>query len=355
MLNATLKNLPRSRTLYKHPDYLLDQYDYKQFIDNSIREFLVIHSNMAEEYYHAPETHIKDTAPLVKSYYDISTKVIERKLENLLRNVDDEPSKPQITTINELMDDIVDSIDNPTTVFMALMKHIEAAACKYRKRTVTIIDKIRSKELEIKSLKQEGKILDTSIQLQLVTQQLQDLNAILLAKQKTNFADKTNTLADKPTKFFLNRGKKKGGRFNIHKIKTNQQTLTGDQATTHMEKKFKALLGSESIIQDSKTVSDFLLETEIHSKKLSQSQADHMDREITIGELDEVVNDSHTDSAPGMSGISYAQIKELWRLIRRLFYRVTKECLDQCFKTRDELSYIYRRQWAVQYNLRRVY
>jgi hypothetical protein len=82
-----------------------------------------------------------------------------------------------------------------------------------------------------------------------------------------------------------------------------------------MENKFKNILGSESLINNSKMVSDFLLETEIHSKKFNQHEAEHMDREITIGELDTVVNDSHTDSAPGLSGISYAQIKELWPLI----------------------------------------
>jgi hypothetical protein len=32
------------------------------------------------------------------------------------------------------MDDVTDLIENPTTVFLALMKHIEAAACRYRKK-----------------------------------------------------------------------------------------------------------------------------------------------------------------------------------------------------------------------------
>jgi hypothetical protein len=208
MLSATLKNMPRSKTLYKHPDHLLDQYDYKQFIGDDIREFLIMHSSIAEEYYHMPtnaipnlpgEVYVQDTSPLRHTYMDISTKVVERKLQNLLRNVG-EAAKPQVTTINELMDDIVDTIDNPTNVFMALMKHIESAACRYRKRTTTIIDKIKQKENEIKNFKQNGKTLDNSVQLQLVAQQLQDLNTTLLSKQKAKFADKTNTETDKPTK-----------------------------------------------------------------------------------------------------------------------------------------------------------
>jgi hypothetical protein len=55
----------------------------------------------------------------------------------------------------------------------------------------------------------------------------------------------------------------------------------------------------------------------------------YLDSEITIGELDRVVNESHIDSAPGYSGISYAQMKDLWPLIRQLFFRMTKQCLDQ--------------------------
>jgi hypothetical protein len=85
-----------------------------------------------------------------------------------------------------------------------------------------------------------------------------------------NFADKSNTEADKPTKIFLGRGKKKGERFNIHKINTGNQVLCGDAATTHMEEKFRNLLGNESPIDQYRTVEDFLLDSETYCKKLQE-------------------------------------------------------------------------------------
>jgi hypothetical protein len=143
MLNTTLRNLPRSKTTYKHPDYLLDDYKFKQHVDNTIREFLIIHSSLAEEYYLAlnlsndptrpNEVSLEGTSPLIRQHIDISTKVIQRKFDNLLRKINGQEAMPEITTIDKLMDDVVDSIENPTTIFLALMKHIESAICKYRK------------------------------------------------------------------------------------------------------------------------------------------------------------------------------------------------------------------------------
>jgi hypothetical protein len=96
MLSANLRNLPRSKAMYKHPDYLLDDYKFKQHIDNTIREFLIIHSTLAEEYFLAPnipDEHEKPnevsmeggrqgTSPLTRQHIDISMKIIQRKFDN---------------------------------------------------------------------------------------------------------------------------------------------------------------------------------------------------------------------------------------------------------------------------------
>jgi hypothetical protein len=70
---------------------------------------------------------LEGTSPLIREHIDLSTKVIQRKFDNLLRKINRQQMMPEITTIDQLMENIVDSIEHPTTLFMALMKHIESA------------------------------------------------------------------------------------------------------------------------------------------------------------------------------------------------------------------------------------
>jgi hypothetical protein len=67
-----------------------------------------MHSSLAEEYYHSPtdaipnyssEVFLEGTSPLIRTYIDISTKVIRRKIDNLLRDMG-QRALPEITTIN---------------------------------------------------------------------------------------------------------------------------------------------------------------------------------------------------------------------------------------------------------------
>ena len=53
-----LKTLKISKPLFRHPDYLLEDCQYKQFLDTRIREFLIIHSQHQQQYVH--EEHIQE-------------------------------------------------------------------------------------------------------------------------------------------------------------------------------------------------------------------------------------------------------------------------------------------------------
>jgi hypothetical protein len=136
-----LRSQRASKSLYKHPDYMLDDRNYKEHIDTAIREFLILHSNYAEEYYQAPPHHslhttLQGVSSLMRQYMDYSTKLINAKIDNFMRSldVDDGELLPEPKSINYILDEIIDEENDPTNLFFALMKHIESAACSFRKK-----------------------------------------------------------------------------------------------------------------------------------------------------------------------------------------------------------------------------
>ena len=64
MLVAELKTTMADKPLYKHPDYLLDDINYRKYLDTNIRELLLTHSQLADEYYESsPFTEEQPPAP----------------------------------------------------------------------------------------------------------------------------------------------------------------------------------------------------------------------------------------------------------------------------------------------------
>jgi hypothetical protein len=99
------------------------------------------------------------------------------------------------------------------------------------------------KRKEIQDMKDKGKMLDNSVEMQLKDQELEQLMNILYVRQLRNYNQKNNAEGDRPTKYFLGSGKTAKGRFHIHKIITRDVVLKGDEATTPMENKLKHMLG----------------------------------------------------------------------------------------------------------------
>ena len=132
---------------------------------------------------------------------------------------------------------------------------------------------------------------------------------------------------DKPTKAFLSRGKNCSTKTRITKIVKDGKTLIGDDAEQHMVDLFKKLLGNKSKVDSEYTVEEFLGEAMHKVPKLTPEQARSIEEEITQDELDDVVRKSHTDSSPGISGVSYQLIKHIWPLIRRLFHKATLQIM----------------------------
>jgi hypothetical protein len=139
---ANLKSSSKSKSLYKHPDYLLDDPLYKEHIDTAIREFLLIHSDHVEEYYqvliHEPmgphlSTHImlQGTSPLTRQYMDHSSTLIKCKIDYFLLKINGIEVLPEPKEIDHIFNEIIQKETNPTNLFFALMAHIEAAACGY--------------------------------------------------------------------------------------------------------------------------------------------------------------------------------------------------------------------------------
>jgi hypothetical protein len=93
------------------------------------------------------------------------------------------------------------------------------------------------------------------------------------------------------------------------------------------------------MINENITVEDFLGESVHQCKTMSQDMMSFLDRLIAIGELDQVVQNSHMDSLLGLSGISYGLMKHIWPLVRTLFFKMTQKCLNQ---DKETLPYIMR-------------
>jgi hypothetical protein len=69
-----------------------------------------------------------------RHYVDLSTKIINAKLDNFLRGMDNLEQLPEPKSISHYLNEIVDNEDDPTNLLFSLMKHIKNAACSFRKK-----------------------------------------------------------------------------------------------------------------------------------------------------------------------------------------------------------------------------
>ena len=367
MLTLDLRPVKTSKPLPKHPDYLLGSHQYKEGLCNTIREFLILQSEYATDYQEAPislqhqelvnrlqeeqtlfrEIDIDGTADLQKKFFDLSTDMIKSKLDNFFKQVSGEAQDPNPAELQTLMDRVVDSLDptelppdpssqdtqgqkpSPISVLEALLNAIMQHSSKYRKlnKKSNPTEIIRLQQQHIDKMRMQGKTVDNTPEIAVAQEKINEESDKINLAHTSRSIITANLNEEKPTKNFLGRGKNNSVRTRITKIIKDGNIMIGPEAETHMVNLFKNLLGNSSTIEDSATVEDFIGEADEHTPKLSQEQANNIDREISIDELDDVVRKAHTDSSPGMSGVSYQLIKHIWPLIRRLFHKVTLQLM----------------------------
>ena len=360
MLQLDIRPVKTSKPLPKHPDYLLMSSHYREQLCNVVRRFLVTQSHRAGTYQEAPlddhhqrlinqlqnhpeftfqEVPINGTSGLKACFFDTSTEIIDSKIKNMYQQIRGEDVSPAPSQIQELMDEIVDSFDNPETqgasrtsplaILETLMAEILQFSFRYRKlhKASNPIAIIRLQEAHIAKMKAEGLTTDNSPKLaeaeEIVRQQVRTIQTA----QTSRTTVRNNLNEDKSTKQFLGRGKSHRAKTRISKIKKGDDILLGNDAEDHMVQLFTNLLGTSSKIDPESNVENILGTALPNVPRLTPDQAIKLDREITIDELDDVVRKSHSGSSPGMNGITYQLIKEIWPLIRRLFFKATLEIM----------------------------
>ena len=364
MLTLDLRPLKQSKPLPKHPDYLLHSPKYREQLCNTIREFIIQHSYRAETYCDTPadgETErlmreianegefncrtvtVDETCLLKKRFFDASSEVKRSKINNLFKEIYDEPSDPSPSQLQDMMDQLVDSLDlnsgegarpdhekeKPSSILDTLLQKILDFSFKFRKihKDLNPAEMIKLKQKQIDKLKKDGHNTDDNIELATLEEHVRmETQKLNISRQKISTV-RANLNEDKPTRQYLGRGKNNAVKTRITRIKTNDAELKGEEAERHMENLFKKLLGQKSQINESATVEDFLGDAKDCVPKLSEELCEDLDRDISIEELDDVVRKAHSGSSPGMTGVSYQLIKEIWPLIRRLFLLVARELM----------------------------
>ena len=131
LLTLDLRPVKSSKPLHKHPDYLLNSPHYQQSLCDSIKEFLIQHSEFAEQYQQTTissqhEELINDlrernllyrnididgTADLQKKFLDATTSMIKHKMDNFFKQIEGQPEDPEPTKIQKIMDSIIDALE----------------------------------------------------------------------------------------------------------------------------------------------------------------------------------------------------------------------------------------------------
>ena len=367
MLTLDLRPLKQSKPLPKHPDYLLHSPKYRRQLCNTIREFIIQQSSQAETYYDTPADDdteqlmreiandgefnyrtvtIDETCTLKKRFFDASNDIIQSKITNLFKQIYDKPLDPTPPEIQDMMDNLIDSLEQrsnidentqsgdnrkpkPSSILDALLQKILDFSFKFRKihKDLNPAEMIRLKQKQIDQLRMNGFTADNCVELATLEEHVRMENHKLNVSRQKASTIRANLNEDKPTRQYLGRGKNNAVKTRITKIKTETGELKGEEAEQHMENLFKSLLGRKSQIDETATVENFLGNATGYVPKLPEDVSAELDKEITIDELDEVVRKSHSNSSPGMTGVSYQLIKEIWPLIRRLFLMVAKELM----------------------------
>lgn len=360
MLVLDISPIKTSKPLPRHPDYLLESPHYIEQLCDTIREFLILQSKWADIYQETPISRehldlitklqneqtlyyemkdLEGTASLKKSFDDLSTVMRKAKLDNFFKQIRNEPPDTEPKHIAEMMDNIIRELDNPQhsphdtptpiSILEALLQEIMQFSYRYRKKqkATNPIEIIRLQQKHINRLRMKGQTADNNPDVAAAQERIKEETHRIRTAQTARSAIRANLNEEKPSKSFLGRGKNNGAKSRITKITTQDKTLIGQDAENHMVNLFKNILGKKSAINEDMSVDDFLGEAAEHTPKLDLNHQSLLDEEISIDELDNVVDKAHTDSAPGMSGISYQLIKHIWPLTRKLFHKATLQIM----------------------------
>ena len=351
MIIAELRTTIADKPLFKHPDYLLDDINYRKNLDNNIRELLLIHSQEAEEYYSAShvqiagneqeepqhdayrEVPLPNVSDLEEQYMDRSERYIQAKIHNMLvRRYGGEPDNTR--SLTEMLDRIMDNTDytqhcKPSTLWEAIISKIQSTAIIFRKRRKKdLATKLTQNIDKLSKMRDEGKEPSNDPEAAEISQQIEVLANKMYLNSTNSSAVTAGKEGDRPTKSYLSTGKRTTGKTKIHHIKAGNRDLMGNDATEHMMEKFKKLLGTPAKTDDNMSIEEFLQGTGVVMDMVPPHLEELLTADISQGELDEVVKQSHTDSSPGYNGFSYKLLKAIWPMTRKLFLQMTKEITD---------------------------
>jgi len=140
---------------------------------------------------------------------------------------------------------------------------------------------------------------------------------------------------EKITRHFMNLVKISGGGENINDIKKEDGSeFEGEhELKNHIYNYYKDIYSQPDNRAKNVTTDDitnFLGETGdndiVRNAKLTNDERDDLDKEITIEELTESINESNMSSAPGADGISNRFIKHFWNFFKVPLLKLTREC-----------------------------
>jgi hypothetical protein len=233
------------------------------------------------------------------------------------------------------------SVHNPNETFKNLLNRIRNRALSTQKHMIRIQD------LAIAEIKKKMGKVKRETNNDLYEKLSNNLNTLVDTKLREQMLDwKISEVlhVEKPSQHFLDiakKGKKEG---NISEIKDD----TGTEFESEVDRAayirdFYANLFSYTDTTGS--IEDFLgheicNSNMVKNSKLTESEKNRLDRDLTVEELDESLKKCNLKSAPGRDGFSNLFIKEFWDIFRIPLFTVAKYGLENnnlpdFFKTAD--------------------
>ena len=362
-ITSDLRSIVSDPPPYKFPNHLLTSPHFIEFLHTTIREFLVVHSKLAEHYYdsHCPPQPDPPTTvnfeplasnpdpdeyrdikfneiPLVycssnkQTSLDKSTTYQKAKLEEFLANMKQTSEFKHVKSIEELINE-ASYQEEPGNLLHALFNHIMEETKKYQAtRNGSIRDDIKKIYKQIQKLKMR-QFADPNInrnhQIQQLTARLSLLEIKLLNKDILNARINHAIQGEKANSKFLKQHKHNKSSSTIFKIVENKEINgipatvehIGNDATTFMQQKFNKLFSTPAKTDPDYTIEEFLGDEIQFLKTLPPHIVDMLKLPITLEELTNQVLKSHKGTAPGMSGVTYPLMACLWPHIKNVFFR----------------------------------
>ena len=295
------QGLPKTKTQWKHPDFLLKNPGYLQTLHQTIREAIIEHS----------------TQFLQQDEYD--------------------PDFANHIPLQELEDRLTLNPDTSVGSFIQnMMLKITQNAKSFIKRE-TNKNKEREKQLihQLNKIEeQHGNQAKTLPQYTIVMEELSAMRHTIAIRTAERMGIKYSIEGERTTRYFLKAPRRVKADRAIHELKIQNgeevEIKRGQDATDYMINKFRRLYEEPTQIDEELTIEQFLhsaLDPEILTNlpKVTQEEAIKLIGELREAEIEQVIADAKTNSAPGPSGITYQLIGSIWPFMKKTLMKFIKE------------------------------